>query len=150
MGRSPTRAQHQEFAEKVGTFGAPNVADNRRLEVVVDGFPLFGGVQLAVDMTLVSAVQGDGVPRRGRDGVALASARWKKARTCPEFVAAGAQARLVLALEVGGRWSQEANTCVKLLPLLHVLLQVLFLELRGRQDLIRTRLSAIFTMRASV
>ena len=53
--------------------------------------------------------QGDGVPRRGRDGVALASARWKKARTYPEFVAAGAQARLVLALEVGGRWSQEGQ-----------------------------------------
>ena len=89
-------------------LGAPNAADNRRLEVVVDGLPLFGGVQLAVDTTLVSAVQGDGVPRRGaanRDGVALASARWKKARTYPELVATGARARLVvLALEVGGRW----------------------------------------------
>ena len=63
----------------------------RRLEVVVDGLPLFGGVQLAVDTTLVSAVQGDGVPRRGaanRDGVALASAHRKKARTHPELVAA--------------------------------------------------------------
>ena len=40
-------------------LGAPNAADNRRLEVVVDGLPLFGGVQLAVDTTLVSAVQGD-------------------------------------------------------------------------------------------
>ena len=100
-------------------LGAPNAADNRRLEVVVDGLPLFGGVQLAVDTTLVSAVQGDGVPRRGaanRDGVALASARRKKARTYPELVAAGARARLVvLALEVGGRWSQEASTFVKLL-----------------------------------
>ena len=33
----------------------------------------------------------------------------------PELVAAGARARLVvLALEVGGRWSQEASTFVKL------------------------------------
>ena len=72
----------------------PNPADNRRLEVVVDELPLFGGVQFAVDTTLVSAVQGDGVPRRGaanRDGVALASARRRKARTYPELVEAGAQ-----------------------------------------------------------
>ena len=99
-GDSHSRVQQQEFAEKPEDvwrptymdLGAPNAADNRRLEVVVDGLPLFGGVQLAVDTTLVSAVQGDGVPRRGaanRDGVALASARRKKARTYPELVAAG-------------------------------------------------------------
>ena len=29
---------------------APNVHDGRRLEVVADGLPLFGGVQLAVDV----------------------------------------------------------------------------------------------------
>ena len=52
-------------------LGVPNAADNRRLEVVVDGLPLFGGVQLAVDTTLVSALKGDGFLRRGasnRDG----------------------------------------------------------------------------------
>ena len=33
----------------------PNAArDGRRLEVVADGLPLFGGVQLAIDTTLVS------------------------------------------------------------------------------------------------
>ena len=64
-------------------LGVPNPTDNRRLEVVVDELPHFGGVQFAVDTTLVSAVQGDGVPRRGaanRDGVALASARRRKAK----------------------------------------------------------------------
>ena len=30
-------------------LGVPNAHDNRRLEVVVNGLPLFGGVQLAVD-----------------------------------------------------------------------------------------------------
>ena len=39
--------------------------DARRLEVVVDGLPLHGGAQLAVDTTLVSALYGDGRPRRG-------------------------------------------------------------------------------------
>ena len=70
-------------------LGVPRAADSRRLEVVVDGLPLFGGVQLAVDTTLVSALKGDGVPRRGaadRDGVALAEARRTKERTYPELV----------------------------------------------------------------
>ena len=37
--------------------------DARRLEVVADGLPLFGGAQLAIDTTLVSSVQADGRPR---------------------------------------------------------------------------------------
>ena len=48
------------------------VTDNRRLEVVVDGLPLRGGAQLAVDTTLVCALHADGTPRRGAaasDGV---------------------------------------------------------------------------------
>ena len=42
----------------------PQVAagDGRRLEVVVDGLPLFGGAQLAVDTTLVCALRTDGQP----------------------------------------------------------------------------------------
>ena len=56
-------------------LGVPSAGDNRRLEVVVDGLPLFGGAQLAIDTTLVSALKGNGKHRRGaadRDGVALA------------------------------------------------------------------------------
>ena len=33
--------------------------DGRRLEVVADGLPLFGGAQLALDTTLVSALKGE-------------------------------------------------------------------------------------------
>ena len=100
-------------------LGLPRAGDNRRLEVVVDGLPLYGGAQLAVDTTLVSALKSDGEPRRGaadRDGVALAAARRDKERTYPELVGPGARARLVvLALEVGGRWSEEAKIFVRLL-----------------------------------
>ena len=53
---------------------APNQLDERRIEVLVDGLPLFHGAQ--VDTTLVSALR-----RRTR--------------------------LVVLAAEVGGRWSQE-------------------------------------------
>ena len=59
-------------------LGVPVAGDNRRLEVVVDGLPLHGGVQLAVDTTLVSSVRGSGEPRQGAattDGVALTQAR---------------------------------------------------------------------------
>ena len=43
-------------------LGVPRVGDNRRLEVVVDGLPFFGGAQLAVDTTLVSALKANGEP----------------------------------------------------------------------------------------
>ena len=59
-----------------------NAGDARRLEVVADGLPLFGGAQLAVDTTLVSVLRGDGSARTGaarRDGVPLAAARRAKA-----------------------------------------------------------------------
>ena len=100
-------------------LGTLDARDAQRLEVVVDGLPLYGGVQLAVDTTLVSAIQGNGEPRNGaaeRDGVALAQAKRKKARMYPELVRPGARARLVvLALEAGGRWFKDARAFVQLL-----------------------------------
>ena len=88
------------------------VNDGRRLEVVVDGLPLFGGAQLAVDTTLVSMLHCDGSPHRGAadvDGAVLVAARRRKERTNPELVRPGRRARLVvLAGDVAGRWSEEA------------------------------------------
>ena len=92
----------------------PNAADGRLLEVVADGLPLFGGAQLAVDTTLVCALRRDGNPTRNaanEDGVALRRARQRKERTYPELLGRRARARLVvLAVEVGGRWSEEARS----------------------------------------
>ena len=73
-------------------LGVVDRLDARRLEVVADGLPLFGGAQLAIDTTLVSAIRQDGTPRRGaatRDGVALLEARRRKARTYPELTGQG-------------------------------------------------------------
>ena len=85
--------------------------DARRLEVVAEGLPLFGGAQLAVDTTLVSPVQANGHPRRRcaeEDGAALQQARQRK-----QLSGAFGRARLVvLAAEVGGRWSHEAHSFV--------------------------------------
>ena len=92
-------------------LAAPNPADARRLEIVADGLPLFGGAQLAMDTTLVSTLHCDGSARPGtadNDGAALVAARRRKERTNPELVGRRGRARLVvLAGEVGGRWSHE-------------------------------------------
>ena len=74
-------------------LGVPEASGGRRLEVVADGLPLFGGAQLAVDTTLVSALHCDGSARAGaahRDGVALEVARRRKERTYPEWWLHGA------------------------------------------------------------
>ena len=96
----------------------PRANDSRRLEIVADGLPLFGGVQLAVDMTLVSPLHCDGTPHRGAahvDGALLARARQRKETTYPELVGPRARARLVvLAGEIGGRWSEETRTFIGL------------------------------------
>ena len=94
------------------------VNDARRLEVVVDGLPLFGGAQLAVDSTLVSALHCDGNALRGagdRDGVALVADRRRKERTHPELVRPGHRARLVVIAGevVAGKWSEEAASFLR-------------------------------------
>ena len=70
----------------------------RRLEIVADGLPLSGGMQLAVDTTLVSPLHCDGSARPGAaqiDGAVLTVARRKKERTYPELMGPHARARLV-------------------------------------------------------
>ena len=84
--------------------------DGRRLEVVADGLPLHGGAQLAIDTTMVSPLHNNGVAKRAssRNGLALEDARKRKEITFPELAGEGGRARLVvLATEVGGRWSSE-------------------------------------------
>ena len=100
-------------------LGVPSAGDNRRLEVVVDGLPLFGAAQLAVDTTLVSALKGNGEPRRRAadwDGVALAGhVASKRGRTQNCLIQAAGHSLVVFALEVGGRWSEEARIFIRLL-----------------------------------
>ena len=99
-------------------IAAPDPRDGRRLEIVVDGLPLFGGAQFAVDTTLVSALHCDGSATAGardNDGAALVRAR-RKERTYPELVGRRAWARLVvLAGEVARRWSEETRAFIRLL-----------------------------------
>ena len=93
------------------------VLDARRIEVVANGLPLWHGVQLAVDSTLVSPVRRDGAARRHaavQPGVALeAAARRKRDRTYRVVVRAQRCRLVVFSLEVGGRWSEEALVLVR-------------------------------------
>ena len=92
--------------------------DGRRIEVIANGLPLWGGVQLAVDATIVSPIQRDGAPKPRAadcDGISLARARKKKEDTYPELLGEGRCRLVVFACEVGGRWSEEAQTFLRLL-----------------------------------
>jgi hypothetical protein len=90
--------------------------DARQLEVVANGLPLFGGAQLAVDATFVSPVRRDGRPQPGadrEDGTQLAVARRRKETKYRELLASRRCRLVVLAVEVGGRWSEEATKFVQ-------------------------------------
>ena len=92
--------------------------DQREIEVVAHGLPLWGGAQLAVDTTLVSPVARNGRPQPGadaRDGAQLAEARRRKERKYPELLESRRCRLVVLGMEVGGRWSDEAHRFVRLL-----------------------------------
>ena len=90
--------------------------DDRRIEVIANGLNLWGGPQLAVDTTLVSPLTRDGQPRTHAGtyrGAALHAARRSKERTYPELLATRRCKLVVLAIEVAGRWSQEAATFIR-------------------------------------
>jgi hypothetical protein len=92
--------------------------DSRNLEVVANGLPLWGGAQLAVDTTLVCPVRRDGTPQPGAattDGRQLQTARARKEQKYRELLESRRCRLVVLALEVGGRWSEEAVRFVRLL-----------------------------------
>ena len=92
-------------------LGVVDQFDTRRLEVVVDGLPLFQGAQMAIDTTLVCPLTREGVaqPRTATvNGARLEVARRRKEARYPELAGDRGRARLVvLAGEVGGRFSDE-------------------------------------------
>ena len=92
--------------------------DHRQLEIIANGFTLWGGAQLAVDTTLISPVRRNGTPQPGadtEDGVQLQTARRRKELRYRELVQSRRCRLVVLALKVGGRWSDDAVSFVRLL-----------------------------------
>ena len=95
-----------------------NVAatDERRIEVLAQDLPCFGGAQLAVDITLRCVLSSVGEPHSNTadvDGAALMVAREDKERIYPELTMSGRCRLVVVAIETGGRWSTEAVDFVR-------------------------------------
>ncbi|CAK0830298.1 unnamed protein product [Prorocentrum cordatum] len=114
-GRGPSR--REQLLRDLNVDGV-DPRDGRKIEVIANGLPLWGGAQLAIDATLVSPVRTDGTaqPRAAdEDGVQLAVARGRKEATYPELIGSRRCRLVVLGLEVGGKWSEEALTFVGLL-----------------------------------
>ena len=86
----------------------PVVADNRKLEVVADGLPIFGGSQLALDTTLVRRTQEQ--PTR-TEWCSNEPGGARNAGT-QRWWAEEVERVVVLAIEVGGRWSPELQSFV--------------------------------------
>ena len=87
--------------------------DQRQIEVLAQGLPMRFGAQLAVDVTLLSATTTCGHARARAshaDGIVALGARRDKGDTYPEPVASK---RCVLAIETGGRWSEEMANFVE-------------------------------------
>ena len=82
--------------------------DGRRIEVIANGLPLWGGKQVAIDTTVVSAMTGTGQARSDKPGQALQDAKRRKEIKYPELVKNNRCHLLVMGFEVAGRWSKEA------------------------------------------
>ena len=85
--------------------------DERRIEVLAQDLPCFGGAQLAIDVTLRSALISSGETQLHAadvDGAILLEARRDKEATYPELAWSTRCRLFVVAVETGGRWSEEA------------------------------------------
>ena len=93
------------------------LTDDRRIEVLANGLPIWQGAQAAVDTTLVSPVTRAADAQPHADcvaGTALEqAAKRKRLRTYPELAVARRCKLLVLGLEVGGRFSREAAALLR-------------------------------------
>ena len=85
------------------------VTDHRRIEVIANGLPFWGGKQLAIDTTVVSVLTGLGLARSRWEGQAIHEAENDKRRRFHELVDGDRCHLLAMAFEVAGRWSREAG-----------------------------------------
>ena len=92
--------------------------DARRLDFAVFGLPIFGGLPLCADATIVSPLSVEGVPHPGcaedADAVFAAAIREKR-NTYSDLVDSNRCAFLVLAAGTGGRWHED---CIHLVTAL--------------------------------
>ena len=87
--------------------------DQRRIEVVANGLPFWGGKQVAIDTTVVSALTGRGVARGRREGQAIHEGGTGQAPEMPRVAHRDQVPLFVMAFEVAGRWSPSAVTFLR-------------------------------------
>ena len=108
----PTERTLARVCREAGATVTRNVRDMKvSARDVAAGLPIHHGAQLAVDITLRSAVTSVGAPRATAatvNGAALSQARRDKEAKYAELVASERCRLVVVALETGGRWSTEA------------------------------------------
>ena len=119
---SPTEKMLARICREAGSVVKTNVLlrdlnitcpakDQRQIEVIANGLPCYNGAQLAVDMTLRSSISAKG-EARGRaayeNGHIADAARRDKEQKYPELLTSKRCRLIVVALEIGGRWSSEA------------------------------------------
>ena len=88
-----------------------SAADERSIEVLASGLPVHHGAQLAMDITLRSAVtaQGEARPNVARvNGAVLTAARQAKAAKYWELLEGARCHLVVVGIETGGRWNEES------------------------------------------
>ena len=91
-----------------------SATDERVIEVVAAVLPIHHGAQLAVDITLRSAVTSVGAPRTTAatvNGAALSQARRDKEAKNAELVASERCRLVAVAMETGGRFVMR-ETCL--------------------------------------
>ena len=89
--------------------------DQRSIEVLASGLPLHHGAQVTVDITLRCALRGCSnahLHTATTNGAVLARARVDKERKYVELLDAKRCRLVVIAVETGGRWSNEALASV--------------------------------------
>ena len=92
------------------------VTDDRAVELVARDLPLYHGLPLACDATLASPLHANGTARPGADehaGTAIAASEDAKAVKYPELCNSQRVRLMVLASEVGGRWSDTSLDFVR-------------------------------------
>ena len=106
---SAVKPEQHCCTQRVGARPQHPTCTRRRIEVIANGLPLWGGAQLAVDTTL------SGAARRHKwqcRGAALRIAWRAREHTYPELLRSYRCWLVVLTMEAGGRWSPEAEHLV--------------------------------------
>ena len=113
-----TLASHPLLPARRNTTFPVDPNDNRRIDCLVTGTGLHQGRPLFCDATVRSPLKGTGEPHpraANTDGAVLRKARKDKERKYGDLAASPLAELVVLACEVGGRWSDETGELVRLL-----------------------------------